>query len=168
MLGTRWDFAACAVGSEIFVLGGWSHDLNRIEASVFKYDTVANEWSTLAPMPYDCMSHSASVLDGSMYIVGADENCNEVLRFEPISGVWSTLAPTSFGGDYGTSFAAGKCLYATGRWDSESESTASVASNTWTAIADMLQGRYSCGSVTIGSVGPIEEQDLFDSLIAKA
>jgi hypothetical protein len=42
-----------------------------------------------------------------------------------------------------------------------------VATDTWTAMADMLEGRYASGTVTIGSSGPGEEQDLFDSLIAK-
>jgi hypothetical protein len=43
-----------------------------------------------------------------------------------------------------------------------------VTSNTWTSVADMLQARLYFCAVTIGSVGPTEEQDLFDSLIAKA
>jgi hypothetical protein len=43
-----------------------------------------------------------------------------------------------------------------------------VTSNTWTFMADLLEGRRFLGAVTIGSAGPAEEQDLFDSLIAKA
>jgi hypothetical protein len=43
-----------------------------------------------------------------------------------------------------------------------------VATDTWTAVANVLEGRlYSC-AVTIGSADPAEEQDLFNSLIAKA
>jgi hypothetical protein len=43
-----------------------------------------------------------------------------------------------------------------------------TASNTWTAMADMLEGRRFLKAVTIGSAGPAEEQGLFDALIAKA
>jgi hypothetical protein len=43
-----------------------------------------------------------------------------------------------------------------------------VTSNTWTVVADILQSRSSFRAVTIGSTGPAEEQDLFDSLITKA
>jgi hypothetical protein len=43
-----------------------------------------------------------------------------------------------------------------------------VTSDTWRAVADMLQARHYFGAVTIGSAGPAEVQDLFDSLIAKA
>jgi hypothetical protein len=43
-----------------------------------------------------------------------------------------------------------------------------VASNTWTFVENMHESRYTHSAVTIGSAGPAEEQDLFDSLIAKA
>jgi hypothetical protein len=43
-----------------------------------------------------------------------------------------------------------------------------VATDTWTAVADTLEGRNSFSTVTIGSAGPAKEQDLFDSLIDKA
>jgi hypothetical protein len=38
----------------------------------------------------------------------------------------------------------------------------------WHSVADMLERRERFNAVTIGSAGPAEEQDLFDSLIAKA
>jgi hypothetical protein len=44
-----------------------------------------------------------------------------------------------------------------------------VTSDTWTAaVTNMLEGRQLFDAVTIGSAGPAEDQDLFDSLIAKA
>jgi hypothetical protein len=43
-----------------------------------------------------------------------------------------------------------------------------VASNTWMAVADLLQGRSFFRAVTIGCTGPAEEQNCFDSLISKA
>jgi hypothetical protein len=42
-----------------------------------------------------------------------------------------------------------------------------VASNTWEAVANMLEGRVYFHAVTIGTAGPTEEQNLFDSIIAK-
>jgi hypothetical protein len=61
-------------------------------------------------------------------------------------------------------------LYAAG---GERSSNSSVyrydaVTNTWTAAADMLEGRRGLGAVTIGSAGPADEQDLFDALIVKA
>jgi hypothetical protein len=163
------DVAACVIGGDIFIFGGWRHDLGDDQASVFKYDTVADEWSTLTPMPSACSSHRASVLDGLVYIVGAGESCREVLRFDPVLGVWSTLAPTLRRRDEGSLFALGGSLYAVGNvMCSATAERYDVAGNTWSAVADLLQGRSYLCAVTIGSAGPAEEQDFFDSLITKA
>jgi hypothetical protein len=43
-----------------------------------------------------------------------------------------------------------------------------VVTDTWTVVANMLEGRIDFRAVTIGSADLAEEQDVFDSLIAKA
>jgi N-acetylneuraminic acid mutarotase len=165
MSEARYGHAACAIGSAIYVLGGNSCR-TAPQASVFKFDTEANEWSTMAPMPHDCSYHSGSVLDGLVYIVGA--GC-DVLCFDSASGVWATLAPTLVSRKYGVSFVLGGHLYAAGGAGSNSSvERYDVANDTWTAVASMLEGRSDFGAVTIGSAGPAEEQDVFDSLIIKA
>jgi hypothetical protein len=166
---SRIAHAACAVGSDIYVFGGL--DVQNVrQASAFKYDTVADEWSTLAPMPQPCAGHSASVLDGLLYIVGAGVDNEDVLRFDPASGVWSTLAPALYRRCCGGSFVLGGCLYAAGGIEDEGASAEryDVASDTWTAVANMLESRDGFCTIMIGSAGPAVEQDLFDSLIAKA
>jgi hypothetical protein len=159
--------AACAIGSDIFVLGGLSaaHG-GEAQASVYKLDTVTNELSTLAPIPLGCVGHSASVLGGLAYIAGAGPTRKAVLRYDH---VWSTLTPTLNPKLKGGSFVLGGCLYAAGGSRSPSSvERYDVTSDTWTALAGMLQARsYPC-AVTNGSTGPAEEQNLFDSLIAKA
>jgi hypothetical protein len=162
--------AACAIGSDIYVFSGISG--GPAPASVFKLDTAADEWSTLAPMPFTCSYCSASVLGGLVYIVGAGASDREVLRFDPASGTWSkfTLAPTSSSRTYGASFVVGGCLYGAGGSGRQHSSVQcyNVVSNTWADVADMLGGRHHFCAVAIESVGPAEELDLFDSLIAKA
>jgi hypothetical protein len=88
------------------------------------------------------------------------------MRFDPASAVWSTPAPTLVSSENGASFVVEGYLYAAA--GSQSVERYDTASNTWTAVADMLEGRRLFGAVTTGSAGPAEEQDLFDSLIAKA
>jgi N-acetylneuraminic acid mutarotase len=161
--------AACAVGSDIYVFGG-RFGLGG-QTSVFKYDTEANAWSTLAPMPIPCAHRSVSVLDGYMiYIVGAGDDGKGVLRFDTASGVWSTLGATSNNKHCSATFVLGGCLYVAGELgNSSSVERYDVATDTWTAVANMLEGRYHSCAVTIGSADSAdEEQDLFDSLIAKA
>jgi hypothetical protein len=161
--------AACVIGSDIFVLGGFSAADGEAQASVYKLNTVANEWSTLAPMPLGCAGHSASVSDGMVYIVGAGPTRKDVLRFDSALDVWITVTPALTAKQGGCSFVLGGCLYAAGGSSSPSSvERYDVVNNTWTAVADMLQARlYPC-AVTIESAGPAEEQNLFDSLITKA
>jgi hypothetical protein len=66
-------------------------------------------------------------------------------------------------------FALSGNLFAIGGQGSESSvERYNVATDTWTAMADLPHGRMGFGAVSIGSAGPAEEQDLFDSLIAQA
>jgi hypothetical protein len=66
----------------------------------------------------------------------------------------------------------GGCLYVAGGFEGASSAGVErydVASDTWEAVAaEMLEGRHLCGVVTTESVGPAEEQDFFDSLVATA
>jgi hypothetical protein len=108
------------------------------------------------------------VLGGVVYIVGAGYESVGLLRFDPASEAWSTLASTSIKEDDGGSFVLDGCLYAMGNVENNSVERYDVASDSWEAVADMPEQRWLCGAVTIGSAGPVEEQDLFDTLIAKA
>jgi N-acetylneuraminic acid mutarotase len=161
--------AACAIGSDIYVFGGGIR--REDQTSVFKYDTVTNTWSTLEPMPLPCSSHSVSVLDGDqVYIVGAGEDGKSVLRFDTASGVWSTLGSTSGNKRGSATFVLVGCFYVAGGGGASSTVVEryDVVTDTWTAVANMLEGRLNFGAVTIGSADSAEDQDLFDSLIAKA
>jgi hypothetical protein len=172
----RRDSAACAVGSDIFVFGGCITHFDE-QDSVFKYDTVSDTWSTLEPMPRGEYGHSASVLDGLIYIVGVLNNDGEVLRFDPVSEAWSTLYPIYYmlsaralrSPWWGTSFVLGDSMYAAGgnergarveRYD--------VTNETWRTVVDLLEGRQFFCSVMVKFADLPEEEDLFDSLIARA
>jgi hypothetical protein len=160
----RLELAACAIGSDLYVFGGF-RTRNNPQASVFKYDTEGNTWSTLAPMPHRLFSHSATVIDGLIYIVGAedmDDYGRDFLRFDPASGAWTILAPTLYGRRYGVSFVLNKKLCGAGGspgGDYDEGTTVEcydVATNTWAFVAGMLEGRRHFGVATIKSVGPIE------------
>jgi kelch-like protein 10 len=168
MPAVRFAFTACAIGSEIYIFGG--HD-GRVsaQASVFKLETVTDEWNTVAPMPCTFSYHSVSVLDGLVYIVGAGASSREVLCFDRVLNGWNSLAPILGSRKTCATFVVGGCLYAAGgSGQSLGVERYDVADNTWTAVADMLGCRSSFGAVTIGSASPAEEQDLFDALIVKA
>jgi hypothetical protein len=158
--------AGVAVGTEIYIFGGEDENDVRLKKDcVYKYDTVADIWSTLAPMPRDGSCHSASICNGLVYIVGAGRTGQDVLCFDPTSAEWTTLRPTTSGRANCATFVLGGCLYVAGGNDVERYD---VTTDAWAAVADMLSERFSFGAVTIGSAGPAEAQDLFDSLIDQA
>jgi hypothetical protein len=168
----RSDFASCVVGSAIYLFGGSDEDEER-QDSVFKYDTVANEWSILAPMPnlsLDSMSLNASNVGDLIYIVGAGRDYNQVLRFDPASGVWSIIAPTLSKRLFCSSFALLGSLYVAGGTSGPGSSVEryDAATDTWAAVTHMLEGRYGFQTVTVTSANLSEEQDFFDALIAKS
>jgi N-acetylneuraminic acid mutarotase len=170
MPAPREMFACCAYKSDIYVFGGYDERLENqgAQASVFKFDTEANEWTTQAPMPLVCAYHSASVLNGQVYITGAGDSGCDVLRFDVATGAWSTLAQTIDDRAFGVSFVLAGCLYVAGGNASASVERYDVATNTWTELANMLTERCCFRAVCIESDGPTEEQDLFDSLIVKS
>jgi hypothetical protein len=158
--------AGVAVGTDIYIFGGEDENDVRVKKDcVYKYDTVANTWSTLAPMHQATSCHSASICNGLVYIVGAGAAGRDVLCFDPSLAEWSTLTPTPRGRANCATIVLGGCLYVA--LDSNVERY-DVITDTWTAVADMLEGRNGFGAVTIGSAGPAEAQDLFDSLIDQA
>jgi hypothetical protein len=165
---SRCYAAACAFQSDIFVFGGMDTNF-RPQNSVFKYDIVADKWSIISQMPCVASRHCASVLGGVICILGMARYNHDVLQFDPILGLWSMLASTL--GDHwlGSAFVLGEDLCAGGGSGNMSAvERYDVTTDTWTTIADMLEERSYFGAVTIGTVGPIEEQDLFDALIVKA
>jgi hypothetical protein len=163
----RCGLSACANGVNIYIFGGLN-EIGQAQVSSFKFDTEANAWRTLPPTPQESAFTSASVLDDQVYIVGAGASNRAVFRFDLASEVWSTLTSTLQERRGCTSFVIGGCLYAAGGLgESLSVERYDVANNVWTAVADMSEGRQFACAVTIESVEPAQEQNLFDLLIAK-
>jgi hypothetical protein len=138
---SRYDRTACALGSDIYVFGGTGIN-EEAHNYVFKYDTVANAWSNVAPMPFNGRALSVSVIDEMIYVVGSGRR--NVRSFEPASGAWKVLAPTR---PFSTSFVLNEKLYVAGGAGSRgSVERYDVATDTWTVVADMLEGRAFSGA----------------------
>jgi hypothetical protein len=161
--------AACVVGCDIYVFGGCDNR-GQQQDGVFMYHTKEDAWTTLAPMPSACIFSAVTALDGQIYITGAQNNWR-VLQFDPTSGVWSNLAPTLSSRMQSSLFVLGGYLHAAGGYlDASTVERYDPGTNTWTAVADMLEGRRLFCAVTIPATGlaMAEEHNLFDALIAKA
>jgi N-acetylneuraminic acid mutarotase len=156
------------LGSDIYVYGG-GDNRGAQHASVFKYDTVADVWTTLAPMSTFGVYHGVATLDGQIYLMGVGNSGKTALLFNPASGVWVNLAPTLRNRQKGSLFVLDGCVHAAGgNGNDTSVERYDAGTDTWTAAANMLEGRMLSGAVTIPAAGSAEEQNLFDTLIAKA
>jgi hypothetical protein len=104
-------------------------------------------------MPSVASRHTAIELGGLIYLVDTGEHNGGHVRYDPASGVWSTLARLRHRCRNGTSFVIGGCLYAAGGKSNESTVQCyDITANTWTEVADMLEGRAHFGAVTIRSI----------------
>jgi hypothetical protein len=116
---------------------------------------------------YSAGGHSASICQELIYVVGYSSSTKRVLRFNPSMGTWSTVVPTLENHWRGTTFVLEGCLYAAGGVSNmASVERYDEASDTWSAVANMLHGRRFFGAVVI--TNPSEDVNLFDSLISES
>jgi N-acetylneuraminic acid mutarotase len=92
---------ACALGSDIFLFGGYGSDEDGDETpptvTTRKPRTETDVWSTLTPVPEAIMSHSVCVVSGLIYATGGARNSDSesevssAHRFDPAMDTWSTV-----------------------------------------------------------------------------
>jgi hypothetical protein len=114
---------------------------------VLKDDTDANQLITLAPVHCALTFGFASLLDGTVYVVGNVDNYNFFLQSDPVSAAWSTIAPTLSERIFGNSFVLGGCLHVVGsRGAIGSVERYNVDTDTWTMKANNCS---SCNEVHV-------------------
>lgn len=101
----RHHIAVSVLGDKLYGIGGFRGGFPNWEAqsTVFVYDFNAEEWTESAPLPQPRGEHSASVVNGSIYVIGGrykrtpdSANFNDhfdtssMVVFNPISEVWSS------------------------------------------------------------------------------
>ena len=143
---------ATVVEGKIYVLGGDrvgrdDDDENETSDRVDVYDPAADSWQQIAAMPTAKVCHTASILDGKIYVTGGydadgggDTDCCEA--YDPVTNTWTTLASLSeVRGHHASAVVNGKlCVF--GGWSSEQRQTNLVevyspASNSWARAADL-------------------------------
>jgi N-acetylneuraminic acid mutarotase len=87
---------AVALGTTIYVLGGFLGSTNLPTDKVWTFDTSTRAWSPAPPLPAPRGGAAAVVLDGRIHVLGGGNDISTLANhsvFDPASGTWSEAAP---------------------------------------------------------------------------
>ena len=161
--GPTQETAVVAVGTDVYVLGGFDEDAADLDA-VQVFDTAACAWRVGPPLPVALHHANAAVIDGTIYVAGALQG----LGFTAIGGTWaltpgvdaawrpraSLPAGTERGGG-ATGVVGGTLVVAGGlRGGAVAEVTSyDPATDAWTIEAPLPAARdHGCGAVVEGAL----------------
>jgi N-acetylneuraminic acid mutarotase len=175
MPAERDHAAACAMGSDIYIIGGDDGDM-QITSTTYCYNTETNTWATLTPMPEAKHRHSVCVLDSLIYVMGGgnmDEyDCPAIIssvhRYDPMADSWSEVAPMSVARSAFGAFVLDGSIHVVGGLNRDMVATTErycVASNSWSEVSGGELGGARSG---LGVHVTRLEVNLFDSLMAEA
>jgi N-acetylneuraminic acid mutarotase len=92
----RFELAACVIDGRIYVSGGGTRfgGDHGCVATVEVYDPATDTWAQASDMPRTRVGHSASVVDGKMYIIGGvdfegHELPSTVDVYDPATDAWT-------------------------------------------------------------------------------
>lgn len=139
----RMGAAAAAVGTNIYVIGGYY--VNDITGVNEIYNTKTNKWTTGAPDPATRAFVAYAVVNKILYVFGGS-NGSELLNvtesYDPATDTWTTLAPVPYVAETAAAVADKDVIYVIGGQDSSGYVT-NVASyntttNTWTEETPLM------------------------------
>jgi len=154
--------AAAAHGGKLYLAGGYLEGEAETDQFV-EYDPATNEWTEMPPMGQARGGAAAVTIGDKLYVIdggpqpyGADEppppfKLLEVFDFR--TETWSTLAPPPVGVHHvGAAAVDGRIYFGGGRLTDEDSSDSFVsydpATDRWTRLADLPQGKISSLGVT--------------------
>jgi N-acetylneuraminic acid mutarotase len=88
--------AAVAIGSRIYVIGGFKTVTNVPTTEVLVYDLASHIWSNAAPLPAPRGGHAAALLGGKIHVVGGGNSQSTLVdhsEFDPTNNTWIARAP---------------------------------------------------------------------------
>jgi N-acetylneuraminic acid mutarotase len=137
------NLAAAAIGTKIYVPGGWTGTVAIDALEVF--DTETETWQVIEsdPMPTGSMGHGVVAYDGKLYVVGGSVGGvyqNHFMEYDPAAPAgsrWTTLSSLNIERGYFNAVAFNDKIYAIGgRNTTELDSIEEYdfATDTWTTI----------------------------------
>ncbi|HEY3190530.1 MAG TPA: kelch repeat-containing protein, partial [Solirubrobacteraceae bacterium] len=90
----RQEVAVGAVGGKVYVIGGFGSTAEPVDI-VEVFDSAADEWRTVAPLPIALHHAAAAVVDGRLFVVGGYTGgrvrwsaVGTVFEYEPARNAW--------------------------------------------------------------------------------
>lgn len=103
MLMPRYRHALVALGAHLYAVGGETATADNgalvVTSSVERFDPVAGQWQSVAPLCHPRMSHAVAVLDGCLLALGGFDGSSWLCsaeRYEPTSNTWEEMAVPGF------------------------------------------------------------------------
>lgn len=161
----------CVLNQSIFLVGGLDiqddGEQSNAMKDVFKYDILADTWSSVASLNIARHRAGACALYGKIYVVGGhDTAClSSVERYDPATNRWTEVSSLSTGRDEVVLFTALGRLYSAGGESLDELCSTEVEYfdpllNTWIPSAPLLVGRSKHAGCVLS-----ESISLFDSLL---
>jgi N-acetylneuraminic acid mutarotase len=149
----RWSATANEVNGKIYVIGGLS--TLGTSAIVEEYDPAINTWTNCgagcSSMVQPRNGHTASEVNGKIYVFGDDTSLSTVEEYDPNSNAWSSRNPAWSARSLPTSSVVNGKIYVIGGWTSGASNMVEEfdpATNTWTNCGG------NCSSMPTARSGP--------------
>lgn len=143
----RDEHASCAIGQYVYVMGGAEEEGRPSLATVDRYDSETDSWTSRQAMPTARQNLSASVVDGKCYAIGGESPQGAVVeRYDPETNQWTVRAsmPTARRG--AASAVIDNIIYVVGGLSNGGDYLDTLeaynpATDSWTTRAPMPTGR---------------------------
>jgi N-acetylneuraminic acid mutarotase len=85
-----------ALGNDIYSIGGVNENTPTYYATNYKFNTVSNTWSTMAPMAIARNDHQVTVMNNEIYVFGGDGATNyyDGIKYNPTTNLWVNITTT--------------------------------------------------------------------------
>lgn len=178
----RESVAACAVGGQLFAIGGFPGGSDSGLPTNERYDPQTDTWSQRSPMPTGRRMPAAVAVDGKCFLLGgrridAPQAMAVVEAYDPVADRWETLTPMPVARYAHSAVAVDGIIYIFGGTDSGNAITRIDAydtrSDTWSmagtmpspralAGAALLDGRVFLAGGTVNAVTGLPSLDIWD------
>lgn len=144
-----------AVGSKIYVAGGYSDPGFTAVANTYELDTDTLRWTRKADLPSRRGAGAAAGLNGRLYVVGGErgDSVGDTAVYDPATDRWTALAPMPTPRNHlGAAIVRGRIYAVGGRpGNLDLNEAYDPLTNTWTTKARMPTGRSGIAVAAVGN-----------------